>query len=81
MNVSLTPALERFVRRQVAKGTYNNASEVVRDALRQMLLVEDDRRRRIAALNAAIKEGLDSGVHGPLELDDILGAADAAARS
>ena len=34
MNVSLTPALEGFVRRKVASGLYNNASEVVREARR-----------------------------------------------
>jgi hypothetical protein len=38
MNVSLTPKLVRFVRRKVASGLYNNASEVIREALR--LLVE-----------------------------------------
>ena len=41
MNVSLTPALERFIRRQVASGLYNNASEVVRESLR--LLLDRDR--------------------------------------
>lgn len=34
MNVSLTPQLEEFVRRKVASGLYNNASEVVREGLR-----------------------------------------------
>lgn len=34
MNVSLTPKLEEFVRREVASGLYNNASEVIREALR-----------------------------------------------
>lgn len=34
MNVSLTPKLEEFVRRKVASGLYNNASEVIREALR-----------------------------------------------
>jgi predicted nucleotidyltransferase len=34
MNVSLTPELEAFVRTKVGTGTYNNASEVVREALR-----------------------------------------------
>ena len=38
MNVSLTATLEEFVRRKVASGLYNNASEVVREALR--LLIE-----------------------------------------
>jgi len=37
MNVSLTPELEKFVRNKVATGTYNNASEVVREALRLLM--------------------------------------------
>ena len=40
MNVSLTPKLEEIIRRKVASGLYNNASEVIREALR--LLVERD---------------------------------------
>ena len=36
MNVSLTSRLEAFVREKVASGYYNNASEVVREALRLM---------------------------------------------
>jgi putative addiction module CopG family antidote len=40
MNVSLTPRLEEIVRRKVASGLYNNASEVIREALR--LLVDRD---------------------------------------
>ena len=38
MNISLTTALEQYIRRKVASGLYNNASEVIREALR--LLVE-----------------------------------------
>lgn len=34
MNVSLTPELENYVRRKVASGLYNNASELIREALR-----------------------------------------------
>jgi putative addiction module CopG family antidote len=34
MNVSLTVELEKYIRRKVASGLYNNASEVIRDALR-----------------------------------------------
>ncbi len=37
MNVSLTSALEEYVRRKVAAGLYNNASEVIREALRLMV--------------------------------------------
>ena len=36
MNVSMTSHLAGYVRRKVKSGRYNNASEVVRDALRRM---------------------------------------------
>lgn len=36
MNISITPKLAGYVRTQVKSGRYNNASEVVRDALRRM---------------------------------------------
>ena len=45
MNVSLTPELEQFVQDKVAKGRYNSASEVVREALR--LLEEQERMRTV----------------------------------
>jgi antitoxin ParD1/3/4 len=34
MHISLTPELETKVKEKVASGFYNNASEVIRDALR-----------------------------------------------
>ncbi len=34
MHISLTPELENRVKQKVASGYYNNASEVIRDALR-----------------------------------------------
>lgn len=34
MHISLTPELETRVKQKVASGEYNNASEVIRDALR-----------------------------------------------
>ena len=34
MHISLTPELEAGIRRKVASGYYNNASEVIREALR-----------------------------------------------
>ena len=34
MHISLTPELESTVKQKVASGLYNNASEVIRDALR-----------------------------------------------
>jgi len=34
MHISLTPELENIIKEKVASGLYNNASEVVREALR-----------------------------------------------
>jgi antitoxin ParD1/3/4 len=47
MNVSITDHLAGFVRKKVKSGRYNNASEVVRDALRRMQ-DEDARAVRLA---------------------------------
>ncbi len=47
MNVSITDQLAGFVRKKVKSGRYNNASEVVREALRRME-DEDERALRLA---------------------------------
>ena len=47
MNVSITHKIEKFVRRSVKSGRYNNASEVVREALRR-LEAEDVKTTRLA---------------------------------
>jgi len=41
MNISLTPELENRIKAKVATGFYNNASEVVREALRFVEMNED----------------------------------------
>ncbi len=50
MNVSLTPQLETLIRQKVETGRYNNASEVVREALRLL----DDQDKRDAWLRSKI---------------------------
>lgn len=52
MNISLTPELERAVKAKVASGLYNNASEVIREALRDSL--QRDQENRWIAREAAI---------------------------
>jgi antitoxin ParD1/3/4 len=47
MNVSITDQLAGYVRKKVKSGRYNNASEVVREALRRMEN-EDERALRLA---------------------------------
>ena len=60
MNFSLTPQLEIFVREQAAMGDYNNASEVVREALRLFKRREEERQLKISNLRQAIKTGDDA---------------------
>jgi antitoxin ParD1/3/4 len=61
MNISLTPHLEEMIREKIASGSYNSASEVVREALR--LLEQEDQLRslKMQKLRQDIREGLDSG--------------------
>ncbi len=72
MNVSLTEELEVVIQQKVKSGLYNNASEVVRDALRRAFceprtLDLDDDSPELAAL---IREGLNSG-HKPHRKGDV----------
>lgn len=57
-SVALGTYFEDFVKGQVARGRYNNASEVIRAGLR--LLEEDE--NRMMALKSAINEGIESGI-------------------
>lgn len=58
MHVSLTDRLEAWVREKVESGLYNNASEVVREALRAKMLAEMSEAEKHAALKAEIEKGL-----------------------
>jgi len=57
MHVSLTPKLERLVRERVESGLYNNASEVVREALRQMQETDELRRLKLKRLREELAKG------------------------
>ncbi len=60
MHISLTPELESRVRAKVETGLYNNASEVVREALRFMETHEDwIREIKLAQLRAQLQVGID----------------------
>ena len=72
MNVSLTDELETIIEKKVKSGLYNNASEVVRDALRrafcqpQSLNLEEDSPE----LATLIREGVNSH-HTPHRTGDV----------
>jgi len=57
MNFSLTPNLEQFVRDRAGSGEYNNASEVVREALRLLKRLEEQRALKMERLRAAVRDG------------------------
>ena len=61
-NVNLTDELDRFVLKKVESGRYENASEVVRAALRTLEREEQLYQAKLAALRTAIDEGDASGV-------------------
>jgi antitoxin ParD1/3/4 len=61
-NVNLTDELDRFVLAKVKSGRYENASEVVRAALRTLEREEQQYAAKLAVLQSAIDEGDASGV-------------------
>lgn len=60
MNVSLTPELTQFVKSQAESGMYASDSEVIRHGLRLLVDLHAERQRKIVALDAAIREGLET---------------------
>ena len=61
-NVNLTAELDRFVLKKVKSGRYENASEVVRTALRNLEREEQQYEAKLAVLRTAIDEGDSSGI-------------------
>lgn len=58
MNISLTPALEKFIHEKMASGLYNSASEIIREALRLLVAKEAISQERLSMLNKDIEDGL-----------------------
>ncbi len=55
MHVSLTEKLEEYVKSKVQSGLYNNASEVVREALRLKIAAEVTEEARLQNIRDAIE--------------------------
>ncbi len=58
MNVSIPDKLKGWAESRVAEGRYSSTSDYVRDLVRR----DQEREERLRALQAAIDEGLASGV-------------------
>lgn len=57
MNISLTEAMREWVQSRIDSGQYANNSDYIRDLIRR----DQQRADKIAAMQAAIDEGLASG--------------------
>lgn len=69
MSYAVGSHFKRFIQDQVAKGRYNNASEVVREGLR---LVEE-REAKLAALRNHIDQAIEQGgEHSDAEIEAFL---------
>ncbi|MEZ4772296.1 MAG: type II toxin-antitoxin system ParD family antitoxin [Bacteroidia bacterium] len=60
MNISLTPTLEALVQAKVSSGLYNNASEVIREALRLMEEQDQLKKLKIELLKKELISGVES---------------------
>jgi antitoxin ParD1/3/4 len=57
-----------YVQKKVESGEFSSVSDVVRDALRR----SEERDLRVAALERALQEGLDSGPPEPFDINEFL---------
>lgn len=67
MNVSIPEPMKDWCEAQVHQGRYSTASDYIRDLIRR----DQDMRRGVRLLQAAIDEGLASGI-SPRTLDEIM---------
>lgn len=72
MNVSLSSTFEAYIQKQLDEGTYNNASEIVREALRLKMQQDEIYQTRLESLRAAIIQGKESGDSTPFDMQDII---------
>jgi len=61
MDVDFPPVDESYIKRMVQDGLYNDATEVVRDAVRRMREEDGHRRARLFAAIQAGEDDIDAG--------------------
>lgn len=72
MNISLPDPMRDWVQTQIQDGKYSSSSDYVRDLIRR----DQETRQQQQALQAAITEGLKSGISNR-SMDDVLREAQA----
>jgi antitoxin ParD1/3/4 len=73
-SITLGEHFDRYIAEQLASGRYRTASELIRESLR----LHEAREIKIAALRAAVDEGLSSGVDDDFSFDGLNRELDAA---
>lgn len=79
MHVSLTDKLDEYIKKQIESGLYNNASEVVREALRLKIQADQTEQAKLEALRRDIGEAIeqaDRGAFVPFDPDAIAAELD-----
>lgn len=61
-SVELTEELDRFVLTKVENGSYPDADEVIRAALRKLEIQDQDEEARLLTLRQALVEAQESGI-------------------
>lgn len=75
MNVNFSAVFEDYIKQQLDSGLYNNASELLREALRLKMRQDEVYQTKLEALRQAIDDGLNSGDSIPLDMSSILAEA------
>jgi len=57
MNVSLTPELDKWINEKVKSGLYNSSSEVIREGLRLLISLEEQKKSMIDDLRKELLIG------------------------
>jgi antitoxin ParD1/3/4 len=64
MNVALAPELQKWVDNRVESGLYTSSSEVIAEALRLMVRLEERQASQLATLKTSIDLGIQSADAG-----------------
>jgi antitoxin ParD1/3/4 len=64
MNVALAPELQKWVDKRVESGLYTSSSEVIAEALRLMVRLEERQASQLATLKTSIDLGIQSADAG-----------------
>jgi antitoxin ParD1/3/4 len=67
MNISVPDPMKDWVQAQIDEGKYASSSDYVRDLIRK----DQEEKDKLAALQAAITLGIESGDAGELDMDAI----------